>query len=123
MEDPLAVALGALDLVPTLAHATRGASLGVTEHVRVPANELFVDEPRDGLEVVPATLLQQQGEEVDLEQEVAELVRELGIVARNRRVGHFVCLLDGVRNNRALGLLAVPGTVPAQALRQRLQVD
>ena len=41
----------------------------------------------------------------------------------NRGVGDFVRLLDRVRHDRALGLLAIPRTVAPQALCQRLQVD
>ena len=54
---------------------------------------------------------QQQREEVDLEQEVTELVGELRVVAPDRRVGDLVGLLDRMRDDRALGLLTIPGAV------------
>jgi hypothetical protein len=62
-----------------------------------------------------AALLEQEREEVDLEQDVAELVEQLAVVARARRVGELVGLLDGVGDDRALVLLAVPGALAAQA--------
>ena len=77
------------------------------------AHELVVDPPRGLLEVTGAALLEEQGKEVDLKEEVAQLVEQLGVVVRECSVRHLVCLLDGVRNDRARGLLAVPGTVAA----------
>jgi hypothetical protein len=91
--------------------------------VRVAADELLVDQPRRLLEVALAALLQEQREEVDLEEQVAELVEQLLVVAGERGVGDLVRLLDRVRDDRALGLLAVPRAVAPQALGQRLQLD
>ena len=59
-------------------------------------------------EVTGAALLQQQRQEVDLEQHVAELIQQLGVVASVGGVGQLVGLLERVRNDRALVLLAVP---------------
>ena len=70
------------------------------------------------LEVARALLLEQQREEVDLEEEVAELVEQLRVVAGERRVGDLVGLLDRVRDDRPRGLLAVPGAVAAEPLGQ-----
>ena len=66
---------------------------------------------------------EEEREEVDLEEEVAELVEELLGRARGGRVRDLVRLLDGVRDDRPSGLLAVPGTVPAKALRQLLELE
>jgi ribosomal protein L12E/L44/L45/RPP1/RPP2 len=49
--------------------------------VRVPADELRVNRARDAGEVALPLLLQEQREEVDLEEQVAELVEQLGAVA------------------------------------------
>ena len=68
-----------------------------------------------------ATLLEQQGEEVDLEEHVAELVEQLGVVAGVRCVGELVGLLDGVRDDRALVLLTVPRALLAEATRDLVQ--
>jgi hypothetical protein len=56
-------------------------------------------------------LLEQQGQEVDLEQHVAQLVEQLGVVARVGGVRELVGLLDRMRDDRALVLLAVPGAL------------
>ena len=82
-----------------------------------------MDAPRHRLEVACPSLREQEREEVDLEEQVAELVEQLRVVARERRVGDLVGLLDGVRHDRARGLLAVPGAVAAQALGQLLELE
>ena len=69
-------------------------------------------------EVAGAALLEQQRQEVDLGEHVAELVEQLRVVAGVRGVGELVGLLDGVGDDRARVLLAVPRAVPAQAPRQ-----
>ena len=79
--------------------------------------------PGDGFEVALALLLEEQREEVDLEEQVAELVEQLRRIARDRGVGDLVGLLDGVRDDRPGRLLPVPGTVPAQPLGQLLQLE
>ena len=72
-------------------------------------------------EVAGAALLEQQREEVHLEEHVAQLVEQLGVVAGVGGVGELVGLLDGVRDDRALVLLAVPRALAAQAARQRVE--
>ena len=89
----------------------------------MPADELRVHRARDLLEIALAALLEEQREEVDLEEQVAELVQQLGGVARQRRVGDLVGLLDRVRDDRLRRLLPVPGAVAAQTLRQFLELD
>ncbi len=68
-------------------------------------------------------LLEEQGEEVDLEEEVAELAEQLRVVPRQRRVGNFVRLLDGVRHDRPRSLLAIPRAVAAKPAGQLLEVE
>src|SRR5205823_12968203 len=85
--------------------------------------ELRVDPARDALEIALAALGEQQREEVDLEEEIAELVEQLGVVALLGRIRHFVGLLDRVRHDRARRLLAVPGTIAAQPLRELLELE
>ena len=111
VKDALAVLVRALDLLPALAHAPGGLRLCVAEHVGMPAHELLVRATGNRLEILASALGQQQREEVDLEQEVAELVGELRVVAPNRCVGDLVGLLDRMRDDRALGLLTIPGAV------------
>ncbi len=79
--------------------------------------------PGDRFEVALALLFEQQGEEVGLEEQVAELVDQLGGIAGVGRVRDLVGLFDRVRDDRPRRLLAIPGAVPAQALRQLLQLD
>ena len=69
-----------------------------------------------------AALLEQQRQEVHLEEHVAELVEELGVVARVRGVGELVGLLDGVGHDRALVLLAIPRALDAQPARQGVEL-
>ena len=74
-------------------------------------------------EVAGPPLLQQQREEIDLEEQVAELVEQLRVVGRKCGVGDLVRLLDGVRDDRLRRLLAIPRALPAQALGQRLKFE
>ncbi len=103
---------------------TRSGRVGldVAEHVRVAAHELLVDQPRGLLEVAPAALLEQQREEVDLEEEIAELVEQLRVVVRERGVGDLVRLFDRVRDDRLHRLLAVPRTVAAEAASELVEL-
>jgi len=72
----------------------------------------------DGSEVARAALLEQQREEVDLEEHVAELVEQLGVVTLGGGVGELVRLLDRVRDDRALVLFTVPRALRTQATRE-----
>ena len=68
-----------------------------------------------------AALLEQQREEDDLEQDVAELVEDPRVVAARRRVGELIGLLDGVRDDRALVLLAIPRALDPQPARDLVE--
>ena len=72
-------------------------------------------------EVACAPLLEQQRQEMDLEEHVAELIEQAAIVAAVGRVGEFVGLLERVRDDRALILLPVPGTLDTQPARDRVE--
>ena len=123
VEDPGAPLLLGLDLLPALADPARRLRLDVAEDVRVAADELRVHRPRDALEIALPFLLEQQREEVDLEEQVAELVEQLRRVAGVGGVGDLVRLLDRVRDDRARGLLAIPRAVAPQPPRQLLELD
>ena len=73
VEDPLAALLLGLQRLPALSHAARRSRVRVAEDVRMPSDELRVNVTRDRLEVALAALLEEEREEVDLEEEVAEL--------------------------------------------------
>ena len=120
MEDPFAALLLALDPLPVGADTLGGSRLHRAEDVRMPAHELVVHQAGDSFEIPMAFLLEQQREEEDLEEQVAELVEELLVVARERGVGDLVRLLDRVRHDRPRGLLAVPRAVSPKPLGQAL---
>src|SRR4029453_8610447 len=89
----------------------------------MPHDELRVDAARNLLQVTFPALGQEQGEEVDLEEEVAELVAQLLVVAALGGVRDLVGLLDRVRDDRPRRLLAVPGTVAPQPLGELLELE
>jgi len=123
VEDPLAAFLLALQLLPAVLDARGRLGHVITEDVGMARNELRVNPARSGFQISCSPLLQQQREKVRLEQEIADLVEELRVVARECGVCNLVGLFDGVRDDRAGGLLAVPRTFAAQALGQLLELD
>jgi len=102
---------------------TPSSSVGITEHVRMPTDELGVHRTGDALKVAVALFFEEQCEEVDLEEQVTELVEQLGWHPSESRVGDLVGLLDRVRHDRAHGLLAIPRAFAPQALGQVLKLD
>src|SRR5207237_8588418 len=108
---PLAALVRRLDPLPVVTDAACSPRFDVAEDVRMPPHELRVDEPRHLLEAALSPLLEQQREEVDLEEQVAEFVEQLRVVAGERGVGHLVGLLDRVWHDRARRLLTVPRTL------------
>jgi hypothetical protein len=123
VEDPPAPFLLGLDLLPAQPDRACAGRLGVAEDVRVPADELLVDPARDGLQPAVSLLGEEQGEEVDLEEQVAELVPELPGRAGDGGIGDLVCLLDRVRDDRPGRLLPVPGAIAAQPLGEALELE
>ena len=78
VEDAFAPLLLALDLVPLPAHGAGSVSASTfAEDVRVAPDELFMDVRERPARDPLALLRQEQGQEVDLEEEIAELVEEL----------------------------------------------
>src|SRR4029079_670313 len=88
--------------------------LGLAEHAGMPADELLVDAARDLVEVALVLLLEEPREEEHLEEEVSQLVAQLRGIVGERGLRDLVRLLDGVRDDRARGLLAVPGALHPQ---------
>ena len=78
------------------------------------ADQLLAAVLRDLGQRAAAALLEQQREKVDLEEHVAELVEQLGVVARVRGRRQLVGLLDRVRDDRAFVLLTIPGALAAK---------
>ncbi len=83
----LAIRLGRLDRVPIAQHLSRVGHLGVGEHVRMATDQLLAAMLGHLREVPGTSLLQQQREEQDLEKHVAQLVKQLCVLATVRRVG------------------------------------
>jgi hypothetical protein len=125
VENLLATAfLLAFQILPALFHLAGRAQLSRRlEDMRMSRHEFVVDAPRDRGEIAAALLLEEQGEEVGLEEQVTQLVLELGAIAAECGVLDLVGLFDGVRDDRARGLLAVPGAVAAEPLGQALEVE
>ena len=68
--------------------------------MRVAADQLLGAVLGDLGQIAGAPLLEQQRQEVDLEEDVAELVEQLRVVAPLRGVGELVGLLERVRDDR-----------------------
>ena len=120
MEDPLPLLLLGLEVLPAvldLAGRVQGA--GGLEDVGMATDELLVDPARDLRKVSLPALLEEQRQEVHLEEEVAELVEELGVVVSERRFGDLVGLLDRVGDDRARRLRG-PRDSRGAAARQAL---
>ena len=83
--------------------------------MRVAPDELVVHRARDVVEITPPCSSSSSERKNDLEEEVAQLVAELRRVTGERGVGDLVGLLDGVRDDRASRLLAIPRTVRPEA--------
>jgi hypothetical protein len=89
----------------------------------MPPHQLCVNSARNRRQVSLSLLLEDEGEEIDLEEQVPQLIEQLRVVARERGVRDLVRLLDRMRDDRLRRLLAVPRAIAAQALRQALQVE
>jgi hypothetical protein len=82
-----------------------------------------VDPPCHRGQVGAALLLEKQGEEVGLEEEVAELVLQLAGIGAKRRIRDLVGFFDRVRDDRPRRLRPVPGAVAAEPLGQALEIE
>jgi hypothetical protein len=117
----LAPLLRALDLVPVAQDLAGALHLHRAEDVRVPADQLLAAVLGHLGERAGAALLEEQRQEVDLEEHVPELVQQLRVVAVVGGLGELVGLLDRVRHDRALVLLAVPGALAPQPARELVE--
>jgi hypothetical protein len=105
----------ALDLLPLREDLSRRRQILVAVHVRVTADQFRGAGLGHRGQVPLPPLLEKQGEEEDLEEDIAELVDHRRGVVTIRCVGELIRLLDGVRDDRAGVLLAVPRTLAAQS--------
>jgi hypothetical protein len=123
VEDLLAAFLPGLHLLPRRTDLAWCLGLGISEDMRVAADELFMNAARHRLERPGVPFLEQQREEVALKEQVAKLVLELGVVARERGVGDLVGLLDRVGDDRLRSLGAVPRAIAPEAFGQALEIE
>ena len=94
----------------------------VAEHVRVPGDQLVGDAAGDVLEGEPVRGLGGDlGVEDHLEQQIAELLPKMIMVAGLDRLDRLAGLLDQVLHQREVGLLGVPRALPAQPGHHRDQ--
>jgi hypothetical protein len=92
-----------------------GFGFDVAEDVGVAANHFVVDFADDVVDGEAAIFGGDLGVEEDLEEEVAELFGEFGIVAGVEGVEDFVGFFDEVGAEGRMGLLAVPGAAAGGA--------
>ena len=92
-------------------------------------HQLVVDAPGHPGQVEPVLLTGQPGVEDDLEEQVAQLLFEVGVgrrratavIERGQGVEDLVGLLDQVGHERRVGLGLVPRAVLAQRVHERLE--
>ena len=123
VEDSRSPFVSRLDRLPPFANLVGRLESRIAEDVRMAANKLAVDVLSDIGKVSGPTLIEEQCQEEALKQEVAQLVSQLDIVLVHRCVRHFVCLFDRVRHDGLNRLLAIPRTVGAEPLGERLQLE
>src|SRR5262249_40133324 len=109
----LVVTLLRLDALPEALDRLRRQPLRVAEHVRMAAQKLVDQRPHHVVEVENALLLRHAGMEHDLEQEVAELLAQIGEITARDGVGDLVGFLDRIGSNRREVLREVPRTAGA----------
>ncbi len=103
-------ALGFLDRIPGGNNVGGGEGLGVGEDVRVTTDEFAIDVFVNIFEEKLLSFLGDLGMEGDLEQEIAQFLREVAGIAGVDGIERFVRLLDDGVAERGVGLLAIPGT-------------
>ena len=104
-----AVLLLALDALPLREKLATGRDLRSREHMGVAPDELFVQAARDVVRVERPLLPRELRVQRDLQKKVAQLVAETRRIARVESGERLVGLLQKVRAQRDVRLLAVPG--------------
>src|SRR5207237_10778112 len=104
-----AVLLLALDALPLREKLATGRDLRSREHMGVASDELFVQAARDVVRVERPLLPRELRVQRDLQKKVAQLVAETRRIARVESGERLVGLLQKVRAQRDVRLLAVPG--------------
>ena len=110
-----AVLLGVLDLFPVGPDLIDIFDFQVAEHVRMAADQLLGDMPRDPREVERAAFPGQLTMEDNLQEQISQFLNHLMVVAGFDGVHEFIDLLDGVVSQRHVVLLPVPRTAGGRA--------
>ncbi len=92
-----------------------GLGLAAAEDMGMAADHLGGDGPDHIAEIEQAQFLGHAGVKHDLEQEIAQFVRQRLVIAILDAGRDFVSFLDGVRRDGGEGLGAVPGTAAGRA--------
>ena len=100
-----------------------GQARGVAEHMRMAADQLRGDGLDHVAEIEGALLLRHAGVEDDLQQEVAELLAQVGEVAARDGVGDLVGLFERVGRDGREVLLEVPRAAGAGRAQRRHDLD
>ena len=103
------LALQLLDLLPVEEDLLRRVGLHVPKDMGMAAAELLVDPAQDVGDGEEAGLVRHLGVKDDLEGEVAELLFQLGRIVLVDGLQDLVGLLQQVRLDARVGLLAIPG--------------
>ena len=129
VEQRLALLLATLDVVPVRFHGLGVVGLDIAEHVRVAAHELVVHAVDDVDDREAAGLLGDGGVELDVVQEVAELLDDVGVrrrvggIERFQSVDELERLFDEVWRQRLVRLLAVPRAPLPQRAGELVEAD
>ena len=93
---PRPLLLGVLDFLPVRPDFVHALDFGLPKDMRMPAHELFHDQPADLFEIKRAAFARQLAVEDDLQQQIAEFLGHFVVVLRLDGVNQFIDLLDGV---------------------------
>src|ERR1017187_1989462 len=112
---PRPVLFRALDFLPVRPNLVHVFDFRRPKNVRMTADEFFHEHAADFLEIKRAALARELAVENHLQQQIAEFLGHLVIVARLDGVNQFINLLDGMAAQRHVALLAVPRTARGRA--------
>ena len=105
---PCSVLLRAFDLLPVRPHLVHVLDLHISKDMRMAANQFVRDMAGDFLEIKRAPLGRELAVKHDLEQQIAEFLRQFMIVTGLDGIEQLINFLDRVPAQRKMVLLAVP---------------
>src|ERR1035437_10355533 len=99
-----------LDFFPVRPDFVHVFDFGFAENVRMAADQFINEMPRDLFKIKRAALVRQLAVENYLQQQIAQFLGHLNVVARLDGVNQFINFLNRVAAQRQVRLLAVPRT-------------